>query len=78
MMGFPNNWIPLSFGTSPENQSNAGGNFLWHIYHPHEKVAEFFYFIAEKLIFITNVEKYVELNTCCVGGLSSGGSILTT
>jgi hypothetical protein len=33
VIGFPNNWMPLSFGTSPENQSNAGGNFLWNIYN---------------------------------------------
>jgi hypothetical protein len=37
MMGFPNNWMPLSFGTSPENQSNAESCPLWHVYHPPER-----------------------------------------
>jgi hypothetical protein len=33
VMGLPNNWMPLSFGTSPANHSNAEGSSLWRDYH---------------------------------------------
>jgi hypothetical protein len=49
-----------------------------HLQPSHEKVAQFYYFLSEKLIFIINIESCVKLNPCCVGGLSSGGTILTT